>query len=315
MVVGDVMLDRYITGRATRISPEAPVPVLEFESEEDRLGGAANVALNLLSLGATPILCSVVGKDVEAQKLLQELDKAGISGQGILQSSSRVTTVKSRIVAGKQQMLRLDKETTFDLSEEIATRFLEVTLSILDTADITALIFQDYNKGVLTVEVIETLITAAKKREIPVAVDPKLRNFWVYQNADLFKPNLKEVRDALRSPIAVNASALKHATNTIREKLGCKIALITLSEQGVFLDDGNHAQIFPTKQRTVADVCGAGDTVISIAALALAVGLPVDEIALLANLAGGQVVEKTGVVPVEKEQLRLELLQILLEAS
>lgn len=315
MVVGDVMLDRYITGRATRISPEAPVPVLEFESEEDRLGGAANVALNLLSLGATPILCSVVGEDDEAQRLLQELDKLGISGQGMLQSSSRVTTVKSRIVAGKQQMLRLDKETTVDLSEEITTRFLEVTLRILETSDITALIFQDYNKGVLTVEVIETLIVAAKKRGIPVAVDPKLRNFWVYLGVDLFKPNLKEVRDALRSTITPQKAALKQATNTIREKLGCKIALVTLSEQGVFLDDGQLARIFPTKQRTVADVCGAGDAVISIAALALAVGLPVDDIALLANLAGGQVVEKSGVVPVEKEQLRQELMQILLEAS
>ena len=234
--------------------------------------------------------------------------------RGIITSADRISTLKTRILAGKQQLLRLDKEQTHDLTLDETARFLTKSIELLDSEDITGLIFQDYNKGVLTPIVIETLIKEAKKRKIPVAVDPKYRNFWNYQGADLFKPNLKEVKDALRTPLTPTTASLKQATATIRGKIQCKITLITLSEQGIFMDDGDVSRIFPTKPRTVADVCGAGDTVISVAALALCVGLPAADIALLANLAGGQVVEKIGVVPVNKAQLREELLQILLEA-
>ncbi len=314
MVVGDVMLDRYVTGRADRISPEAPVPVLEFEQEDNRLGGAANVALNLKSLGATPILCGVVGKDADGLHFLECMEENGIAAGGIIGSADRITTVKTRIIAGKQQLLRLDKEQTHDLSNFDSTRFLENAIELLEREAITGVIFQDYNKGVLTQAVIQTLIHAAKKRGIPISVDPKRHNFWSYYAVDLFKPNLKEVRDALQTNISPHDAALKAASKAIRDRNQCQITLITLSEQGVFLDDGSLSQIFPTHPRTVADVCGAGDTVISIAALALSAGLSSPEIALLANLAGGQVVEKTGVVSVDKEKLRQELLQVLLEA-
>ncbi len=314
MVVGDVMLDRYVTGRANRISPEAPVPVLDFEQEENRLGGAANVALNLQALGATPVLCGLVGNDSAGQVFLEKLEAVGISTQGILGSADRMTTVKTRIIAGKQQLLRLDQENTHDLSETEAAKFLARTMGLLESESVTGLVFQDYNKGVLSQQVIQALILEAKKRGIPISVDPKQRNFWSYQGVDLFKPNLKEVRDALRTDVQPNNAALQKAAQSIRERNHCPIILITLSEHGVFLDDGEASNIYPTKARTVADVCGAGDTVISVAALALSAGLSAPDIALLANLAGGQVVEKNGVVSVQKEQLQRELVQVLVEA-
>ncbi len=314
MVIGDVMLDRYITGKANRISPEAPVPILEFEKEENRLGGAANVGLNLLALGAVPLLCGIIGMDEEGQILLEKLEAAGLASRGIVSSPDRISTVKTRIVAGKQQLLRLDKENTHELSALETVLFLERTLEILESEKVSCIIFQDYNKGVLTDEVIQTLIAEAKRRHVLVCVDPKFRNFWSYQHVDLFKPNLKEVSDALQSRIQPNCSELKFASATMRAKNHCRTTLITLSENGVFVDDGLNAHIHPTKLRNVADVCGAGDTVISIAALGLVAGLSAEEIALLANLAGGQVVEKNGVVTVDKEQLKTELLQILLEA-
>ena len=314
MVVGDVMLDRYVTGKANRISPEAPVPILEFEREENRLCGAANVALNLLALGASPILCGLVGFDLEGDIFQELMDAEGLDCKGIVASPDRCTTVKTRIVAGKQQLLRLDKENTFELNSNETLRFLENTLVLFATEAITCLILQDYNKGVLTEKVINKMIHEARKRRIPICVDPKSRNFWSYQGVDLFKPNLKEVSDALLTRVRPMKQDLQLAAAAIRAKNKCKTTLITLSEHGVFLDDGQLSEIFPTKPRNVADVCGAGDTVISVASLALVAGLSSQEIALLANLAGGQVVEKNGVVTIDKEQLRRELLQLLMEA-
>ncbi len=315
MVVGDVMLDRYISGSAKRISPEAPVPILEIEVEENRLGGAANVALNLQALGASTILCGVIGKDAEGQVFLEKLKSNKLESVGIVTSSTRVSTVKSRVIAGSQQLLRMDRENTHQLSHDETKEFLRIALELFETEKVTGLILQDYNKGVLTEEVIIALMEVCKKRGIPISVDPKFRNFWNYKGADLFKPNLKEVSDALRFRVMPNLPALSAASSAIREKLACANTLITLSEFGIFLDDGQTARIYPTKPRNVADVCGAGDTVISIAALALGAGLASEEIALLANLAGGQVVEKNGVVTVDKAQLKQELLQILLETE
>lgn len=314
MVVGDVMLDTYISGATNRISPEAPVPILEFEQEEKRLGGAANVALNLAALGAVPILCGLVGRDADGHDFFEKLVDEQLMNSGVLSSTERMTTVKSRIMAGNQQLLRLDKESRHDLTETETRNFLEYTILLMDSERITGLIFQDYNKGVLTPRVIKTLVFEAKKRNLQICVDPKRLNFWNYVGVDLFKPNLKEVRDALQANILPNSGSLESASSKIREKIGAQIMLITLSEQGIFLDDGGAPQIYPTRPRTVADVCGAGDTVISIAALALGAGLTGKEIAILANLAGGQVVEKIGVVSVNKEQLKEEMIQLLLQA-
>lgn len=311
MVVGDIMLDRYVYGKATRISPEAPVPVLEYQSETQRLGGAANVALNLAALGARPILCGLIGADAEGESLQMDLKNAGISTDGLMLSVQRRTTIKTRYIAGTQQIMRLDKEECRDLSEEESDRFLQLTNQLIRQEAPDCLIFQDYNKGVLTNEVIAQLVQTCKRLGIVTAVDPKYRNFWSYQGADVFKPNLREVQDALGQTLSVSPSSLNHAANLLRSKLSCKLVLITLSEHGLFLGDDSLSQIYPTRQRTVADVCGAGDTVISIAALAYTLGLDKARIALLANLAGGQVVEKMGVVAVDKGQLEAELAQYL----
>jgi rfaE bifunctional protein kinase chain/domain len=307
LIVGDLMLDRYITGRVSRISPEAPVPVVEWGSEEDRLGGAANVALNVRALGASPWLCGIIGQDAERRRFLELLPDCGLSEEGIIASAGRITTVKTRVIAGTQHLLRLDKEQTHELSQQESQQLLERILSLMQSVDFQVLIVQDYDKGVLSGPLIARLTEEARRRGILVAVDPKFRNFWSYTGVDLFKPNLQEVRNALGLKIQPDAEGLRRASNLIRERLSHRHTLITLSEKGIYLDDAEAGRLYPTHPRNVADVCGAGDTVISIAALSLAVGLDMDVLAHLANLAGGQVVEKVGVVPVDREQLEAEL--------
>lgn len=307
LVVGDLMLDRYVSGNVIRISPEAPVPVVEWGAEEDRLGGAANVALNVQALGATPYLCGVVGCDAESTRLMESLEAAGLKNGGIVLSGERSTTVKTRIIAGHQHLLRIDKEHTAELTAGEKETFLNRVLKLMSTEKFQVLIFQDYDKGVLSEKVIATLTGEARRQGILIAVDPKFRNFWHYRGVDLFKPNLKEVRDALGISLKSEAHLLRTAAQSIRQRLGNRYTLITLSEKGAFLDDEKSWQLYPTLPRTVADVCGAGDAVISIAALTLACGLDMEGIATLANLAGGQVVEKIGVVPLDKNQLKLEI--------
>ena len=315
IIIGDVMLDRYLTGQVSRISPEAPVPVVEWGSEENRLGGAANVALNVRSLGATPYLCGIAGQDAESSIILSLMPASDLDDRGIVLSPERMTTVKTRVIAGNQHLLRLDKEQTNDLTENEEGFFLNSVIDLLNSKTFHVMILQDYNKGVLTKTVIGRLLEEAKRRHIPVAVDPKFRNFWFYKNVELFKPNLKEVRDALQIPVSTDFHSLKNASHLLRQRLGNRYTLITLSEKGAYLDDETGGQLYPTHPRNVADVCGAGDTVISIAALALALGREMEEIALLSNLAGGQVVEKVGVVPVDSAQLQAEILQLLLDSK
>lgn len=300
------MIDRYLSGKVTRISPEAPVPILNLETVDNRLGGAANVALNIKALDATPLLCSVIGQDEEGQTLIDLLPQNGINPIGIIQSNARRTTVKTRVIAQNQHLLRVDKEDTFDLTESETQAFLKKVLSILDTYIISAILFQDYNKGVLNPKVIQTILAEAKKRNIPTAVDPKFKNFWVYEGVTLFKPNLKEVRDQLSFPVQPNAVSLRKAAETIRSKIKNQFTLITLSDKGLYVDDEKGGKIIPTQPRQIADVCGAGDTVISVATLGLAMGWDIAKIATLSNLAGGQVCEKVGVVPVDKQQLLTE---------
>jgi D-glycero-beta-D-manno-heptose-7-phosphate kinase len=302
LIVGDVMIDRYLRGNVTRISPEAPVPVVNLEGEDLRLGGAANVALNVRAMGATPILCSVVGDDEDGQVFRQLLPEYGMSNQSILHSKTRRTTVKTRIMAGAQHLLRLDQEDTHDLNDSEVEQLLETIQRVLDTQEIHVILFQDYNKGVLSPKV-ESI-----RRGIPTAVDPKFNNFWAYKQITLFKPNLKEIRAQSPQPVQTNLASLQAAATYIKAQLGNQHTLITLSEKGLFLETAGKGNIIPTEPRAVADVCGAGDTVISIVALGLGLRLDLQETALLANLAGGQVCEKVGVVPVDKEQLEAEYL-------
>ena len=306
LVVGDVMIDRYLTGRASRISPEAPVPVVHLQSREDRLGGAANVALNLKALGATPYLCSIIGKGDNSRQLLELLPQNQLPAKGILPSSNRKTTVKTRVLASNQHLLRVDDEDTHPLDEREQEQLLRAIRDILDSRDIHAILFQDYNKGVLAPTVIHQIVLEAIKRDIPTAVDPKFDNFWDYKHVNLFKPNLKEIRSQLPFRVEPELHSLREADQHIRGRLGNPYTLITLSEKGLFFADKTQSDILPTHPRTIADVCGAGDTVFAIAGLGLSLGMSLRDIALLANLAGGQVCEKVGVVPVDRAQLEQE---------
>jgi rfaE bifunctional protein kinase chain/domain len=308
LVVGDVMIDRYLTGKVDRISPEAPVPVVHLQHEDNRLGGAANVALNLLAMGAYPILCSVVGQDNNGKLFNERLAEQGLTSRGIISSSKRKTTVKTRVLAGNQQLMRVDQEDTHDLEADEEKKLLQHIREILENREVDLIIFQDYNKGVLSGSVIRELILESVKRDILTAVDPKKKNFWAYRHVSLFKPNLKEIRESLPFPIRPELEDLKKASAYIRQKLGNAQTLITLSEKGLFMDSGDHQWLEGTRERAIADVCGAGDTVISVASLALAAGMDMEVISCLANMAGGQVCERVGVVPVDRKALEKEFL-------
>lgn len=306
LIVGDVMIDRYLTGSADRISPEAPVPVVHLHKRENRLGGAANVALNIRALGAKPYLCSIIGKDENAATFLELMPENELSVQGIIQSAERRTTVKTRVIASNQHLLRVDTEDQHALSPQECKELMQAIVNILDQNEIHAILLQDYNKGVLSQQLIDELISEAIKRNIPTAVDPKNKNFWAYKRVSLFKPNLKEIQEQTPFSIEANASSLKEAAHYIRSQLGNEHTLITLSEKGIYFENKEQEAILGTHPRTIADVCGAGDTVFSIAGLGLSLNMPLSEIALLANLAGGQVCEKVGVVPVNQTQLKKE---------
>lgn len=307
VIVGDVMLDRYLTGAVSRISPEAPVPVVLQQATDDRLGGAANVALNIRALGAEPVLCSVVGRDSEGEVLNAMLPANDMPADGLIFSETRNTTVKTRVLGNNQQMLRIDREDDHAISPAEERALIDRVLSILDSRPVDALIFQDYNKGVLTPTVIEALLKGARQRRVLTAVDPKKANFFAFQEVDLFKPNLKEIRDSAPFAVYPEMKSLQQAADFLYEKLHNRITMITLSEKGLFLGDRTQARLYPTVARNVADVSGAGDTVISIAALSLAAGLDSGLVAALSNLAGGQVCEFPGVVPVRRDILETEL--------
>ena len=303
LVLGDVMIDRYLLGQVSRISPEAPVPVVHFQRSEDRLGGAANVALNIKALGATPWLCTVIGSGPDSECLRNLLPPAGLSDQGIVSSPKRITTVKTRIIASNQQLLRVDKEETGDVEESDAEILLQRIYELLEHQAIDVILFQDYNKGVLSPKIINDVLLEALRRDIPTVVDPKYHNFWAYKRATLFKPNLKEIRAQASMAISPELPSLQKAAAEVRNRLGNRYTMITLSEKGLFLDGDNHRFILPTEARDIADVSGAGDTVISVAALGIALGMEMEPLAALANLAGGQVCEHPGVVPVDKKSL------------
>ena len=309
LVAGDLMIDRYLLGKVSRVSPEAPVPIVEWEAEENRLGGAANVALNVDALGAKAYLCGVVGQDHGSQCFFELMEHHQLDTSLVCQIKDRPTTVKTRVIAHDQHLLRLDREVKSDISVEEAGVVIQKVASLLATNKIDIVIIQDYNKGVLTKAVIKELLKLAKDNSIPVAVDPKFNNFWDYQQVQLFKPNLKEVRDILPFSVDITSESLAIAARFINEQLNTELLMITLSENGAFMSANGLSKIYPTSRRQVADVCGAGDAVIAVASLALAMGLNETQIALLANLAGGQVVEKVGVVPINLDQLKGEMIK------
>jgi rfaE bifunctional protein kinase chain/domain len=304
VIVGDVMLDSYLWGDVHRISPEAPVPVVSVTDTENRLGGAANVALNVAALGATPIVCTVIGGDEKGELLHEIFEKGGLTADGLVRSSFRPTTVKTRIISDGQHLLRVDREKTDGLSPFETENLLHRLEQILDHHDPHVVIFQDYNKGVLTEEVITSAISMCKSRDIPMAVDPKKDHFLSYRGVDLFKPNLKELKEGLKTEINGDFfQALEQAMNQLHQKLNHRISLVTLSERGAAFTENGKFRHIAAHDRKIIDVSGAGDTVISVAALALALKLETDLLAALANLAGGLVCEQVGVVPIDKDQL------------
>ncbi len=303
LIVGDVMIDRYLMGEVNRMSPEAPVPVVDFRAEDNRLGGAANVALNIAALGATPVLLSIVGADEEGKICKQLLKKHRLTKKGILTIKKRPTTLKTRVMATNQHLLRIDRETKKAINKSVEVLILRKAQKIVAEEKISVVLFQDYNKGVLTKKVIRTISKLARKNNIPTVVDPKFDHFFDYKKVTLFKPNLKEVRQVVPFPVLINIKSLTAAANFLEKKLNHSITMITLSEHGIFIKKDNLTKIIPTAPRTIADVCGAGDAVISVAALGVAVDLPISLIAEISNDAGGKVCEKVGVVPISIQDL------------
>ncbi|MBL0310998.1 MAG: carbohydrate kinase [Bacteroidetes bacterium] len=306
LIIGDVMLDYYLFGEVNRISPEAPVPVVEIASKESRPGGAANVALNIHELGGNPLLLSMVGRDTTATLLINMLRVRGVNTKHLLQHKGRVTTLKTRVFDEDKQVVRFDEEEIDDLESPQETLMVKEFKKILDKEKINIIILQDYNKGVLTKYLIKHILLHATKNGIPVAVDPKERNFFEYQNVDLFKPNLREFSEAIGYRLNHrNIDSLRSGAEELRRKNRFKNLMVTLGAYGVFCfkSDGT-SFIVPAKTIQAADVCGAGDTAISIASLAFAQKYSMKEIAQLANKAAAAVCKKVGVTPVRLKDIK-----------
>lgn len=303
-VIGDVMLDTYWWGNVNRISPEAPVPIVALQKNELRLGGAANVALNLVSLQAQTTIISVIGKDDEGKKLQQLLAKENINTKYIVESANRITTNKTRILSRNQQMMRLDAEITTDLDVETENNLLSNIENYIINEKPQVIIFEDYNKGVLTQNIIAKTIELCQQHNVITTVDPKRKNFFSYVGVDIFKPNLVEVKDGLNLLLEeINISSLTNIHQQLKAKLQHKISFITLSEKGVFYNSENDQKIIPTHIRNIADVSGAGDTVISVASLVYAATKNILLAAEMANIAGGLVCEEVGTAAINKTKL------------
>jgi len=305
LIVGDVMVDNYIIGKVDRVSPEAPVPVVDVTSFDSRLGGAGNVALNIKAMGGIPILCSVIGNDKEGEDLKNLLTKQGLTSRAILSSDKRKTTTKTRVLGNNHQLLRIDHEIKTEIDTLDSFLLDEHFNRELEVADVV--IFEDYNKGVLHAKNIEKFITKCNSVNKPTIVDPKKSNFLTYKKTTLFKPNLKEIKEGLNIENSLDSiEEVLEAVTLLESKLENTISMVTLSERGVLIKKGDDYKIIPAHIRNIADVSGAGDTVVSVAALCLALNTNIETLAELSNLAGGLVCEKTGVVPIEKAALLAE---------
>jgi D-glycero-beta-D-manno-heptose-7-phosphate kinase len=311
-VIGDVMLDTYWWGKVDRISPEAPVPVVAVSKKEQRIGGAGNVALNLQSLGASVTVLSVLGKDDDGEQLTKLFADNHINTKYLVHSEQRITTNKIRIISRNQHMMRLDAELTSDINVTDEERLLYAFETFIAAAAPDIVVLEDYNKGVLTTNCITKIISLCRHHNILTAVDPKRKNFFAYKGVDIFKPNLKEVKEGLNLlSDEVNLEVLKDIHLQLEGKLKHKISFITLSEKGVFYNDDKIAAVIPTHIRNVADVSGAGDTVIAVASLVYAATKNVNLMADVANIAGGLVCEEVGTVAIDKSKLQEECKKLL----
>jgi rfaE bifunctional protein kinase chain/domain len=311
-IIGDLIMDNYYWGNVERLSPEAPVPVVDIYKKENRLGGAANVARNCIALGAKASLMSVIGDDNDGKLLLSLMNESGINTDLVFRSSKRITTAKTRIMSRSRQMMRLDTETTAALETEDEHKLIDAVLRFLQIQKPDVLIFQDYNKGVLKENVIEKVIEHCKHLKIITTVDPKKQHFFTYRNVDIFKPNLKETCEGLGLDIENgNQASLDGADKMLRQQLQHHLSFITLSEKGVYYSDGARSSIIPSHIRNIADVSGAGDTVIAVASMVYAITKDAELMASYSNIAGGLVCEEIGVVPVNKEKLASEVIRLI----
>ncbi|HEY9176869.1 MAG TPA: bifunctional ADP-heptose synthase [Flavipsychrobacter sp.] len=311
VVVGDVMLDNYWWGEVDRISPEAPVPVVKLKKREARMGGAANVAMNCKALGAKVTLASVVGNDHEGHILCDMAGHEGIDTSLVMLSSERITTTKTRVMSRSQHMLRMDDEMGEELSTKDEHPFLERLLKYLQIHKPDVLIFEDYNKGVLKENIIARTIAHCREIGMVVAVDPKKDNFLAYKGVTIFKPNLKEVREGLNIPLdTINKVSMDKVHKELKAELNHDITFVTLSEKGVYYGNSS-SEVVPSHLRTIADVSGAGDTVIATASIIYALTKDPALMAKISNIAGGLVCEEVGVVPISKKRLMDETVKLL----
>lgn len=315
LVIGDVMIDSYLWGRVDRISPEAPVPVVSLHKRENRLGGAANVALNIRNLGGVPVLCTFTGKDEKGELFRILLREKGLGGEGVLTSNNRMTTVKFRIIGNNTQMLRVDEETEHPLQDTETLQLAEKIAGMIGGGQIDAIVFEDYDKGVISPALIQQVVEQACQQGIPVAVDPKRKNFLAYRGVSLFKPNLKELREGLKlDTMPGSEEEIREAVQLLQKKIRAGTVMATLGNGGIYYRTrhgyrGSQEGFVAGQVRDISDVSGAGDTVISLAVLGLASGLPMGLMAELCNLGGGIVCEYVGVVPIRLETLRKEAMR------
>lgn len=312
------MIDSYLFGKVDRISPEAPVPIVALNKRESRLGGAANVALNIQSMGATPVLCSVIGQDEKSEHFLELMQKDNLDTSGIIKSPHRLTTTKFRIIGNNAQMLRVDEESQINLQNNEMTSLMKIIKDLIINKEVDVIVFEDYDKGVISHKLILGVVDIANQQQIPVVVDPKKNNFLFYRNVDLFKPNMKELKEGLKIDIDVNNDKeLEEAVYKLLERIQAKVALLTMSDKGMLVcsksdsSDNYKCHRIPAHIRKTSDVSGAGDTVVSVAALCTAVGMKPEMMASLSNMAGGLVCEYVGVVPINKERLMEEAVKML----
>ncbi|MEO6219588.1 MAG: PfkB family carbohydrate kinase [Ginsengibacter sp.] len=311
-VIGDIMLDTYWWGNVERISPEAPVPIVAVSKREKRIGGAGNVALNVQSLGASVAVLTVLGDDEDGLQLRELMAENNIDTRFILESKKRITTNKIRIISRNQQMMRLDAEHTEDIDETDETKLQDQIEKYILSEQPDIVIFEDYNKGILTNNIIKKTIGFCKDNKIPTSVDPKRKNFFSYKNATLFKPNLHEVFTSLNIlPSQVSCEMLSDIHQQLTEKLGHEISMITLSEKGIFYQEGVNKNIIPSHRRNIADVSGAGDTVIAVASLVYASTKNIYLAAEIANIAGGIVCEEVGTAAINKIRLLEECKELI----
>lgn len=312
LIIGDVMVDAYLFGNVDRISPEAPVPVVSVSGRNSRMGGAANVALNVRALGATPFLCSIVGNDVRGEEFINLLHKRDLSDKGIHRSKNRPTTTKFRILGNNVQMLRVDEEVTHYINKSEEKSLFSKIKNIVEEENIDAIIFEDYDKGCITPGLIKEVTKLANNNNIVITVDPKRRNFNHYNNLTLLKPNLKELSEGMGIELENgDIPSIRNAAMQLLKNNNLNTVMVTLSEHGVLICEKNFQTHIPANIRNIADVSGAGDTVIASLTLAMAANIPVAEASKLSNLAGGLVCEEIGVVPIDKEKLFNEAKTIL----